>query len=152
MRPTRLTFILIAVLCVAVGVFFVANEYQKKTESLSPSVLVDLVDFALRDSFEDSGVEHTVEYLEKDHTIKIATWVEGGADAAALTKFGLEGTRNSWEEMKESMISFCQSIEEATDQLGGSHYNIALYVLNDLDKSKTLLTIYNSEVVYDSTE
>lgn len=50
----------------------------------------------------------------------------------------------------ESQKTVCNTMYEQAKEDGRENYNVVLNVLDNVDKSRTLLTILNGSVVYDS--
>ena len=57
---------------------------------------------------------------------------------------------SSWDYMVDSQKTLCNSIVEQAEDIGFENYYVMLNVMNDLDHSKTLLSILNGVVIYDA--
>ena len=101
---------------------------------------------ALSESF---GEEHyALEYDDKSATVNV--WGDNAAAGAASAAEGDESAIEAWNLVVESQKFLCNTICEQVKALGKDEYYVTLNVLNDLDTSKTLLSILNGLVIYDA--
>ncbi len=132
------------------------NKKSDSTESGNPSDTsenaADLV--AVMSLLRDAAVQnygennYTLEYDETGVTLSL--WKDNLAMGSALAATGDESAKEAWGNMVESHKTLCNSIVTQTKDIGLENYYVTVNVLNDMDKSKTLLTILNGVVVYDA--
>ena len=98
---------------------------------------------------QNFGDEHyDLEYDDTGMTINF--WMDNIALGAAAAANGDESAKESWDVLVDSQKTLCNSFAEQAKEAAGEGYIVMLNVLNDMDKSKTLLSVVNGTVVYDS--
>ena len=101
---------------------------------------------ALLESFGEG--HYALEYDDRSATINV--WGDNAAAGAASAAEGDESAMEAWSPVVESQKFLCNTICEQVKALGKDEYYVTLNVLNDLDTSKTLLSILNGLVIYDA--
>lgn len=101
---------------------------------------------SLAENFGENNYE--LEYDDTGMTINV--WGDGVALDAASAALGDEDAKEAWAVLVDSQKTLCVTILEQVEDLGIENYYVVLNVLNDMDKSKTLLSTLNGTVVYDA--
>lgn len=101
---------------------------------------------ALAENFGENNYE--LEYDDMGMTVNL--WADNIALGAAAALGGSQEAKEAWDFVVESQTSLCNQISESIEDTGKENYYIMLNVLNDMDKSKTLLSVLNGVVIYDA--
>lgn len=91
---------------------------------------------------------YTMEYDGTGVTINL--WSDNIAMGVAAAAIGDADALASWDYMVDSQKTLCNSIVKQAEDVGLENYYVMLNVLNDLDHSKTLLSVMNGVVIYDA--
>lgn len=91
---------------------------------------------------------YTLEYDDTSATINL--WADNVAMGAILAASGDENSKKAWITLVDSQKSLCNNIVEQIEDTGAENYYVMINVLNDVDKSKTLLSVLNGVVIYDA--
>ena len=129
----------------------VTNSNSKKEASSNKpeeTTLDDLVS-AFELSLSQGGFTgYTVE--KDDAGINVNIWMDGMAlDIASIQASGGGPDNESWVVAKNSAISMATSFRDMMDSFGHNNALLVINVLNDLDRSKRLLSILNTDIIYD---
>ena len=100
----------------------------------------------LAESFGEDNYE--LEYDDTGMTINV--WGDGVALDAASAATGDENAKAAWATLVDSQKTLCSTILGQIEDSGIENYYVMLNVLNDMDKSKTLLSTLNGTVIYDA--
>lgn len=119
---------------------------SEASELLSFDLVLSVLDLSAQNTYGDT---YTLEGDEDGVTLSI--WTDGLALGAAFAAQGNEEMLANWKELRDSMIQLCTSVQESIAEMGYSDTPVMVNVLNDQDKSKTLLSILNGVVIYDCT-
>lgn len=117
---------------------------SEASELLSFDLVLSVLDLSAQNTYGDT---YTLEGDEDGVTLSI--WTDGLALGAAFAAQGNEEMLANWKELRDSMIQLCTSVQESIAEMGYSDTPVMVNVLNDQDKSKTLLSILNGVVIYD---
>ena len=122
-----------------------ATQSTTISEENAREVVLSALRLAMSSSFED---RYTVSI--DGNMISITVWGDGVAigSVAAVTD---ETAYQAWVVMRESLQAMAQSNYELANSLG-YQYNVAVYVLNDLNKENVLLTYLNGIILSDCVE
>lgn len=93
---------------------------------------------------------YTLEYDDKSVTINV--WQDGIAEGSVYAAAGDSTAKAAWEFMIEGQKLLCNSVVEQIQAAGAQDYHVMINVLNDLDHSRTLLSILDGTVVYDTVD
>lgn len=125
--------------------FKLQKEYSINTVNIDTTM--GILRTTLSQNFGENN--YTLEYDDKAVTINL--WGENIAVGATLAAAGDVDAKTAWASVVEGQKSLCNSIMEQIKTTGIDNYYVAINVLNDLDKDKTLLSILNGVVIYDAT-
>ena len=104
-----------------------------------------LLDDKIKDNFE--GYESEV----KDNTLFIKAWSSGVAMAAASAKTGDSASKEAWDKLVEATVSSCQTTYDAIQtELKLKDAHVSFNVLNDVDTTKTLISVLDGVLVYNA--
>ncbi len=139
------------------------NVFDNKETGLSESEGID--DSSINDLTEDEKMNLFVTMLEASvssnfgednytidrdgKTVTLNVWKDGIAVGVALAVQGDEETKAAWKEMKSNVEGMSKNVYNTFDQVKIEDGHICVNVLNDIDKSKVLLTILDGVTVYD---
>lgn len=93
-----------------------------------------------KDNFSGCAVTHD------DSMITVNVWTDG----VAMEVAGAAGSPpNGWSDLRESMVSFSNSISNLIDTVGREDVSSCLNILNDLNHDNVLLSVSEGVVIYD---
>ena len=123
---------------------------SQNSESLDKSALLStfmvLLESNLKQNFGENNC--TIEYDETAVTINL--WADNIALGTVAAAAGDAEAIQAWNYMVDSQKTLCDSIVNELKEIGIENYPVMLNVLDELDKTKTLLTVLNGNVVYDA--
>lgn len=132
------------------------SEISSSPDSSSISETVDksallktfmvLLESNLKQNFGENNC--TLEYDETAVTINV--WADNIALGVVSAIAGNSESIQSWNLMVDSQKTLCDSIVNELKEIGIENYPVMLNVLNELDKTKVLLTVLNGNVIYDA--
>lgn len=113
--------------------------------ALSVDACVGLVKLSCQSAFDD---RYSV--MVKDNLVTVNVWQDGIAAGAVFAGAGDETNLAAWQTMRDGIITFQTGLQSIFDESGHSEMQVAVNVLNDLSKDKTLLTAAFGTIIYDS--
>ena len=120
-------------------------ETGGESQSLDIDSVITLLRLTLAENFGDNNYDVTYD----DTMITVNVWKDGIAAGAVYASVGEETNKEAWDFMVEGQSGLCLQIFRTIND-AGLPQNVTLNVLNDVDKSKTLLTVLNGIVIYDA--
>lgn len=87
-----------------------------------------------------------------DKMIIISVWDDGIALGSTLAANGDAESKAGWDAMVESQVSFSKSAQNLVETAGLDDVTVLVNVLNDLDNTKTLLSVADGTVIYNAVE
>ncbi len=129
--------------CTVCGARTGLDTYKYEVPLSELSTLAETVISAYFDHYNISSDEST-------STVTINVWFDGLAmEVAYLEMLGGDSNSENWVDAKDGTVSMAKSIEGLFEEAGRSDTHLVINVLNDMDTSKTLLTILDGTIVYD---
>ena len=111
---------------------------------LSSDDIAALYKVALKDNYDNYTIDTS------DDMISISVWGDGVAVGSTYAKLGNETALSSWNSLVDSMVAMDKSFVELAEASGRDDLIVVVNVLNDQDTTKTLLTVANGVVFYNS--
>ena len=113
--------------------------------TINLELIMAVLKITLTDNYGEDNF--TLEYDDTAATINL--WSDGIALGSALAANGNKEAIEAWGSVIEGHKYLCNSVVEQIESNGIENYVVMINILNDLDTSKTILTILNGEVIYD---
>lgn len=134
----------------ATPTFTATPEPVPSMESPSSSVSVEsaigLLEIALSQGFGDN---FTISC--DDNFVTISVWMDGVALSLATIQEAGGGTDNeSWNTVKNSLISLSDSLSDLLESAGCTDYHLLIHALNDRNRENTLLSVADGVIIYDA--
>lgn len=118
------------------------EEQENRGESLTLDDIAGVIKKNLWESYDNVEVTATAD------TIRVKIWNDGVAAGIYFIQQG-ELERDEWDDIKRSIINLSRNIQEVMKAGGRSDVHLSIDVLNDQNTEKTLLTVFDSTVVFD---
>lgn len=122
------------------------TEDGTSSEILSMDDVAPMMETVIADNFEN----YTFDYDETGITVSV--WDDDVAMGATLAAAGSQETVELWEELKDNMVTLCNSMVDVLEAANLKDAVVMVNILNDQNMDNTLLSVVNGVVVYDAVE
>lgn len=110
---------------------------------MSMDMTAAVIEALVSQNFENYKIDYD------DSGITLSLWQDGLAVGSVLASAGYEDSIESWNTIKDSLITFCDSVSESMETAGHGDATIMINVLNDQNTDKILLSALNGVIIYD---
>jgi len=129
--------------CTVCGEIIASETYEYE---MPLSELTTLVETVISENYP----HYTIAFDESTSTITLKVWFDGlAAELALIQASGGDSNNGDWVTAKNGTISMANSIDGVLKAANRSDVHFAINVLNDMDTSKTLLSILDGTIIYD---
>lgn len=101
---------------------------------------------------EQSLNYNNLSIAHSDNVISVSYWMDGLANAVSKAASGDADKAKLWDAFIENEVKQCNLVIEALKNNGFENYSVSWKIQNDIDKTKTLLTITDGEVTYNAAK
>lgn len=110
---------------------------------MSMDMTAAVIEALVSQNFENYKIDYD------DSGITLSLWQDGLAAGSVLAAAGNQESVDSWNNIKESLITFCDSVSESMEAAGHGDATIMINVLNDQNTDNILLSALNGVIIYD---
>lgn len=123
---------------------------ESDTNSDEPLMSMDMTAAVIEALVSQNFENYKIDY--DDSGITLSLWQDGLAAGSVLAAAGNQESIDSWNSIKESLITFCDSVSESMEAAGHGDATITINVLNDQNTDNILLSALNGVIIYDAVD
>ena len=112
----------------------------------SMNAAISMISLALSNGFKD---KYTVVPSDDGSYIIVSVWTDGIAQGAMAAASGDESALSAWNTLRDSMITLQKSLDSLVKSMN-LDAPVMLHILNDQNKSNSLLSVFHGEIIYDA--
>lgn len=107
---------------------------------------------AFVDEIKQSLAYENLSITNSENVIAVSYWMDGLSNAVSMAASGDADKATLWDTFVENEIKQCNLVVEAIKEKGFDNYSVSWTIMDDLDETKSLLTVIDGTVTYNAAE
>lgn len=124
------------------------SSQESDANSDEPLMSMDMTAAVIEALVSQNFENYTIDYDESGITLSL--WQDGLAVGSVLAAAGNQESIDSWNSIKENLVSFSDSVSETMETAGHGDATLMINILNDQNTDLVLLSALNGVIVYDA--